>query len=292
MQLLSRKSVNLAQYLTRNVQPLCVRGITYNSVQVHYLGLGEGRSLAYHSIPGHKSPSVLMVPGLHPYTHMRGHKAQTLLRFCDRNGYPCTVYDHECCGLSSGRSDMKKLLFSHWVEDAVAAAEQLTEGPLVLLGASLGGWLAVRAAQKLPPSRLHSLLLITPALNYVWPYYNRYRATLPKEVRGRLDVGDPHVISHEYGDSILMKEFALDSRAWEVDLNAESLGVSCPVRIIHGMEDKLVPLEDSVKLARCLESEDVDIILRKSGDHQMEQPTDLELALVTLDRLLKDNPVH
>jgi abhydrolase domain-containing protein 10 len=277
--------------LVRVLLSQCTRNISYKRLQTHKLQVGEawaGRSIAYQTIPGAKKPTVVLVPGLHPYTHMQGHKSQCLQRFCDTHGYPCVVYDPECCGMSSG--SVNSLLFSHWVEDAVSVVDKLTEGPVILVGASLGGWLALMAATQLK-SKLHSLLLITPAVNYVWPYYNHYKDTLPLEVKNRLDEGDPHVITHEFGDSILRLDFAQDSRKFELDLERGKLDVNCPIRIVHGLRDSEVSFETSVKLSNVLESEDVDLILRKTGDHQMEQPTDLELILVTLDRLIKDNPV-
>lgn len=281
--------------LVRALLQQYTRNISYKRTQTHRLQVGgadEGRSVAYQSIIGVKKPTVVMVPGLHPYTNMQGHKAHCLQRFCDMNGYPCVVYDHECTGQSGGRVD--GLLFRHWIEDAATVVDRLTEGPVILVGSSLGGWLAVVVAGQLK-DRIHSLLLVSPAVNYVWPYYHRYRATLPPEVARRLDSGDPHVITHEFGDSILKLDFAMDSRQFELDLEGEKdqrLDISCPVRILHGLGDTEVPVSTPMKLTRLLPAEDVDLVLRKTSDHQMEQPTDLELMLVTLDRLIKDNPVH
>ena len=70
-----------------------------------------------------------------------------LLRYCDREDFPCVMYDHECSGLSSG--DATKVLFTNWVENAVTVTEKLTDGPLVLVGSSLGGWLALLTALNL-----------------------------------------------------------------------------------------------------------------------------------------------
>lgn len=229
-----------------------------------------------------------MLPGLHSYTHMNGQKASCLLRYCDMHDYPCVVYDHECSGQSIG--DVSRVLFSDWVEDALAVTEKLTDGPLVLVGSSLGGWLSIITALKLK-ERLHGLVLISPALNYVWPYYHQHKSRLPPHARRRLEAGDPHVHTHEYGDALLKEDFAADSRKYELDLD-QPLDITCPVRIIHGLEDKEVKQEQSLKLCKSLASEDVDLIYRKSSHHQLESPPDLELLLITLDRLIKDNPVR
>lgn len=264
-----------------------IRGISHKT---HRLQLENGRSLAYKSVPGIKKPTMVMVPGFHEYTQMKGNKALCLIRYCSINHYNCVVYDHECTGQSEG--DVHNLMFSHWVEDAVQVVKQLTEGPVILVGASLGGWLSIIAATKLQ-DHLHGLILMAPALNYVWPYYHRYKATLAPEVRERLESGDPHVITHEMGDAMLKLDFAEDSRRYEIDVGqATSVPISCPVRIIHGLEDGVISPNLSMQLGTSLQSEDVDIIYRKNSDHQLENPRDLELFLVTLDRMIRDNPAR
>jgi len=265
-----------------------IRTITASRLNTHYLELGNGRRIAYQSIPGQRKPTIVMIPGLHSYTNMTGIKASCLLRYCDREDFPCVMYDHECSGLSSG--DATKVLFTNWVENAVTVTEKLTDGPLVLVGSSLGGWLALLTALNLK-DRLLGLVLEAPALNYVWPYYHRNRALLPPEARRRLDEGDPHVYTHQYGDALLKRDFATDSQRHELDLD-QKLNITCPVRIIHGLHDTEIPFSQSMKLCESLESEDVDLILRKSSGHQLESPPDLELLLITLDRLVKDNPAR
>ena len=98
------------------------------------------------------------------------------------NDYPCVVYDHECTGMSQG--EVANVTFTSWVEDALAVIDRLTEGPVVIVGSSLGGWLSLIAAKQIP-ERLHGLVLFSPALNYVWPYYHRHKATLPPNVAAR-----------------------------------------------------------------------------------------------------------
>ena len=92
--------------------------------------------------------------------------------------------------------------------------DKLTEGPLVLVSLSMGGWLSLVATRE-RALRVHGLVLYAPALNYVFPYYMRHREMLPEEVRKRLDAGDIHVNEHSYGDALLKKDFAEDSRKYE-----------------------------------------------------------------------------
>jgi len=265
------------------------RGVSVSRLNTHFLDIGDGRSVAYQSIPGQRRPSIVMIPGLHSYTNMNGQKASCLLRYCDMNDYPCVIYDHECSGQSRG-GNIENVLFTSWVEDAYQVTARLTEGPLVLVGSSLGGWLSIITALKIK-HRLLGLVLFAPALNYVWPYYHRHKALLPPDARRRLEAGDPHVYTHEYGDALLKEDFAADSRKYELDLSRQ-LDITCPVRIIHGLQDTEINPDQSKQLCSSLASEDVDLVYRKRSMHQLESPPDLELFLITLDRMIKDNPVR
>ena len=147
-------------------------------------------------------------------------------------------------------------------------------------------------------------VLFSPALNYVWPYYHRHKSTLPPSVAARLEAGDPHVHTHQYGDALLKEDFAADSRKYEIDLEA-ALDITCPVRIIHGLENTEIDPKHSLQVGRntlisnnchlhyiivstqlctSLVSDDVDLIYRKNSEHMLESPPDLELFLITLDR--------
>ena len=81
-------------------------------------------------------------------------------RYCDIHDYSCIVYDHEGMGESAKLegTDRSKVLFSHWVEDAVAVVNELTEGPVVFASCSLGGWLSLVAAQRLL-DRIHGMVI-------------------------------------------------------------------------------------------------------------------------------------
>ena len=100
--------------------------------------------------------------------------------------------------------------------------------------------------------------------------------------------GDIHFYAHSYGDALLKKDFAEDSRAHELSLDKDSLEIECPVRVIHGLLDKEVAADQSLKLTHALQSSDVDLIYRKEGLHKAEEPPDIQLIINTLDRMVKD----
>ena len=222
---------------------------------------------------------------------MNSHSETVLLiiyfRYCDLNDFPCVVYDHECTGQSKG--DTKQLMFSHWVEDANNIIDRLTKGPVLLVGSSLGAWVALKVAEDMWPERLYGLVLFSPALNYVWPYYMRHVANLPAKVRERLEAGDIHVHTHEFGNAMLKKDFALESKKYEINLDREGhLEIPCPVRIITSLNDKETDPSDVVRLMKAIKSDDVDLIYKKSSTHQFDTAMDYELLLNTVDKLMID----
>jgi len=263
-------------------------------MRAQHLEVGTKRRLAYRQVPGQKKPTIVMVPGLHSYLHMQGMTARALLRFCDLNDFPGVIYDHECTGESNFGdpiiNNTKDVLFSHWIQDVHAVIDQLTEGPIVLVGCSMGGWLALVAGEQLK-ERLHGMLLYAPALNYVYPYYQTHLSRLPEDVQHRVENGDWLATHHTMGSALMKKDFAEDSREYEVDLS-KPVNIKCPVRIMHGLEDTEISFTQTLELCQSIATKDVDLIIRKNGPHQLDQPHDIEIFLNTLDRMLKDHPVE
>ena len=135
------------------------------------------------------------------------------------------------------------------------------------------------------------MLLYAPALNYVYPYYLKHLQKLPTDVRDRIEGGDHYLNQrHTFGNAILKRDFAEDSRQHEIDLE-NPIPIRCPVRIMHGLRDEEIHYEQSMTLVHALMSNDVDIIYPKNGPHQLDKPLDIEIFLNTLDRMLKDHPV-
>eukprot|EP00096_Caligus_rogercresseyi_P006348 TRINITY_DN22719_c0_g1_i1.p1 TRINITY_DN22719_c0_g1~~TRINITY_DN22719_c0_g1_i1.p1 ORF type:complete len:283 (-),score=88.44 TRINITY_DN22719_c0_g1_i1:180-1028(-) len=271
-----------------------VNQASIRSLKTHVLNIGEERSLCYRQIPGAQNPTIVMVPGLHSYTHMSGMKAACIMRFCDNTDHAGIIYDHECMGASANHVPCRKdkVLFSHWVEDAVKVVEELAENkPIVIVGSSMGGWLSIMAAERLA-EQVQGLILLSPAINYVYPYYQRHIKVLPKDVQDRIETGDIHMVDGKYGDALLKRDFAEDSLQHHLSLKKDSISISCPVRIIHGLCDEEVNPMQSLDLCHAFQSKDVDLIYRKNSSHEMESPPDLELILTTLDRLIKDYAFH
>lgn len=258
------------------------------TVPVQYLELGPNRRIAYRKHVGQRQPTIMYVPGFFAPMNLR--KTVVLEDYAIQNGYSNVRYDQECVGLSTG--SQTTIEFEHWLEDALAILDRVCEGPVILVASSLGGWISVLVAQR-RPDRIHGIITLGVGFNCLEPGYWSHYYLLPPEARERVDAGEEHVkIKMRYGGiGILRRDFCLNSAKFHIDLN-NSVNVSCPFCIIHAIEDKDVPYESSVLLMKKLVTQDVDVILRKTGDHRLNRSTDHILLLSEVDRMIKQYPVN
>jgi len=254
---------------------------------LRYLELGEGRRVAYRQVKGYRQPTILYVPGF--FAPMTLRKTLVLEEYALRNGYSNVRYDQECVGQSTG--SQATIEMEHWVEDALAMVDRVCEGPVVLVASSLGGWISTIIAQR-RPHRIHGMVFLAPGFNALRPGYWYHYNMLPEEVRARVDAGEEHIkIKMRYGGvGILRRDFCENTQKFEIDFS-EPINVSCPVRIIHAVKDADAPSEASLLYMERLTTEDVDVILRKTGDHRLNTRDDHQLLLSEVDRLLKQYPV-
>jgi pimeloyl-ACP methyl ester carboxylesterase len=237
----------------------------------------DGARIAYYRTAG-RTPGVVFFTGYK--SDMTGQKAVRLEAFCRAQGRAFLRFDYYGHGASSGA--FVDGTIGRWADDAVFALDRLTEGPQVLVGSSLGGWIMLLAAQA-RPRRTAALLgvaaapdftedLIVPALSPsdretlerdgVVPVYSSYDPEPTPVTRLILEEGGRHLVLRG------------------------PIRLSCPVRLIHGMRDPDVPWRTSLRLADRLVAEDVEITLVKAGDHRLSEPRDLDRLCETLDRLL------
>jgi pimeloyl-ACP methyl ester carboxylesterase len=236
-----------------------------------------GVSIAYHRTPG-KSPGVVFLGGF--MSDMTGTKALTLEAFCRDRGHGFLRLDYRGHGASSGRFEDGTI--GLWAEDALAAFDQLTEGPQIVVGSSMGGWIALLTALK-RSERVAGLVGLAAAPDFtedlIW-------AALSPDHRERLARDGVLHMPSEYSDrpyAITMK-LIQDGRRHQV--LRTPLGLTCPVRLLHGMLDPDVPWQRSLRLADKLASSDVRVTLVKDGDHRLSREQDLKLLCSTVQELL------
>ena len=259
-----------------------------NEIKVDYLHLSEDRRVAYRKFVGWRQPTILYVPGF--FAHMNLRKTKEIEKYAKLNGYSNVRYDQECVGLSTGQQTT--IEFEHWLEDALALVDQVCDGPIVLVASSLGAWISCLVAMR-RPQRIHGMIFLGPGFNALRPGYWHHYNLLPEEVRARVDAGEEHIkIKMRYGGvGILRRDFCENTQPFEIDFS-QPLPIHCPVRIVHAIQDMDVPYEASLVLMERLATEDVDVILRKTGDHRLNTRQDHSLLLSELDRLLKQYPLE
>ncbi len=244
----------------------------------------DGETIAYRFIPG-KSPGVVFLPGF--MSDMTGSKALSVEDFCRRRGRAFLGFDYTGHGASSGA--FTEGTIGRWSADAVAAIESLTDGPQVLVGSSMGGWIMLLAALRLP-GRVAGLLGIAAALDFT---EDLIPATLDDHQKAVLERdGVVHVPGDYDPEPTPITRKLLEEGRNHLLLGAE-IPLDCPVRLIHGMKDPDVPWDTALKISERLRSADVEVILVKDGEHRLSEPADLARLTEILAALLEwiENPL-
>jgi pimeloyl-ACP methyl ester carboxylesterase len=231
------------------------------------LDRGDGVELAWAKLPGN-GPTVVFLPGFR--SHMEGDKALHLLHLCTDAGQAMLRFDYSGHGASGGRFEDGTI--GAWTADALTVIDRLTEGPLLLVGSSMGGWIALLAA-LVRPTRLAALVGVAAAPDFTETLM--WEAMAPPQRARLLEDGILHVAS-DYGDPFPITRGLIEDGRKHLLLHAP-IPIACPVRLLHGQRDPDVPWETSLRLAERLTGDDVRISLVKDGDHRLSRPPDLAL---------------
>jgi pimeloyl-ACP methyl ester carboxylesterase len=233
-----------------------------------FLTTPQGRRIAYDRVKG-QGPGIVFLHGLR--SDMTGTKAVALADWARRTGRAFLRFDCSGHGLSSGRFEDGAI--GDWFEDARAALDQLTEGPQVLVGSSMGGWLALLLARSVP-GRVKGLVGIAAAPDFtedsMWAQATEaQRAALLRDgfLQRPSDYGDaPYVIT---------RRLIEDGRAHMV--LRDPLPLPFPVRLLHGTADTDVPPGVALRLMDHAASPDLQLTLVKDADHRFSSPACLAL---------------
>ncbi|KAL7838058.1 hypothetical protein AOLI_G00264620 [Acnodon oligacanthus] len=233
--------------------------------------------LAYRKLKG-KSPGVMFLPGF--ASHMGGQKAEALEEFCKSLGHSYLRFDYTGCGASEGQ--MTDYNIGTWKKDVLYVLDELVEGPQILVGSSMGGWLMLLAALA-RPEKIAALVGISTAADHFVTAFN----TLPIEMRKEIEERGSWSFPTRYNEEGLYT-LSLDflKEAENHCILQSPIPVACPVRLIHGLKDADVPWHVSMQVAERVLSNDVDVILRKHGHHRMSDKDDIKLMVYTIDDLI------
>lgn len=241
-----------------------------------FLTSSNGTDLAWRRLKG-SAPGVVFLGGYK--SDMTGTKAAELERHCQARGQAFLRFDYSGHGESGGTFEEGTI--GQWTADALDVIDQLTEGPQILVGSSMGGWVMLLAALA-RPERVAALVGIAAAPDFTEDLmWEQLTVDLRQEVmdKGRLEVPS------DYADSpyVITRSLIEDGR--QRLLLRKPLDIACPVRLLHGMADSDVPYRTAIRLAETLTTPDVEIKFVKSADHRFSTERDLGYLKKTLDQL-------
>ena len=240
---------------------------------IQHLTRPDGETLAFQQVRG-AGPTVVWIGGFR--SDMEGTKALALDAAARERGWNYVRYDHFAHGASSG--DWRRATIGRWREDAVALIDSL-EGPVVPVGSSMGGWVALLLALA-RPDRLAGLVLVNPAPDFtedlMWP------GLADHERQAILREGETLVVEDGLGEYVLTARMFEEARDWLVLRGP--LPVAAPVHILQGRADDVVPWGRQTTLIERLTGADVTLDLIEGGDHRLSTPVDLARLIEAVER--------
>jgi pimeloyl-ACP methyl ester carboxylesterase len=239
----------------------------------------NGDELAWVRLEG-RGPTVVFLPGFR--SDMTGDKATALAAYCAEQGRAMLRFDYSGHGASSG--DFLDGTIGVWAADALAAIDALTDGKVVLVGSSMGGWIALLTAIA-RPDRVVGLVGVAAAPDFTQRLM--WEAMAPAE-RATLERDGVLYVPSQYGEPTPIT-LALIRDGEKHQVLTGRIPIDCPVRLLHGQADPDVPWELALRIAEQVATPDVRVLLVKDGDHRLSRPEDLALLRQTLASLLGED---
>ncbi|ENN89383.1 hypothetical protein RHSP_67045 [Rhizobium freirei PRF 81] len=235
---------------------------------------------------GAKNVSFVWLSGYR--SDMSGTKAAELDALAERLGLGCVRFDYSGHGQSGGKFTNGTI--SRWLDEALAVIDHTNPKKIVLVGSSMGGWIALRVIQELRKRKkvpaIAGLVLIAPAPDFTVDLIEPNLSDVERRSlaeRGYFE--EPSEYSPE--PNIFTRALIEDGRANRVLTGIIETG--CPVHILQGMEDADVPFAHSLKLVEHLPADDVVLTLVRDGDHRLSRPQDLERIVAAAEALALHN---
>ncbi len=243
-----------------------------------YFTRADGVRLAFRHVGGSRknaAPTIVFLPGY--MSDMMGSKALALEAWAITHNHAMLRLDYFGCGESEG--DFADATLTMWRDDVVAMIQLIIRGPVILVGSSMGGWLMLMVALRLG-SDVRGMIGIAAAPDFTeWGYSDAQRTAIYRD--GVVFEPNP------YGPEPTPTYRKLFESGQANRMLDGSIDITCPVRLLHGQNDADVPWEISVKLARALASNDVQLTLVKDGDHRLSGEKEIALLLATIDVLMQ-----
>jgi pimeloyl-ACP methyl ester carboxylesterase len=242
---------------------------------------GDARSIAVRQRAG-AAPGLFWLGGFR--SDMRGTKAEALDAWTAAHGRACTRFDYSGHGESGG--DFADGTIGRWLEESVAVFTTCCQGPQILIGSSMGGWLALlmlRALRGKPsPASVAGLVLIAPAVDFTEELmWKCFPAAIKREIEQKGSYERPSAYSVE--PYVITRKLIEEGRSHL--LFGSLIETGCPVRVLQGVQDEDVPWGHTVELVSRFARDDVVLTLVKDGDHRLSRPEDIERLLAAVAEL-------
>jgi pimeloyl-ACP methyl ester carboxylesterase len=257
-----------------------------NDQALQFINLGNGecaRKIAVRHVTG-KNSGFMWLGGYN--SDMLGTKAEQIDLWAQSKGLMSTRHDYSGHGESGGKFTDGTI--SRWLEESLTVLREVTTGPQVLVGSSMGGWIAIRMVQELIKSgegdRVSGLVLIAPAPDFTQTLMEpKFSDVQRKDMANQGYIEQPT----PYADTPNIITRALIEDGKENAVLNSSIQTNCPVRIIQGMNDPDVPHAHALKLIECLDQDDCVATFIKDGDHRLSREADIKRIILTCEDILQ-----
>ncbi len=252
--------------------------------RLEFIGVGAdaaARRIALRIRPG-APPGLFWLGGFK--SDMRGTKAVALDRWAAEHGRGCIRFDYSGHGESGGA--FVDGTIGRWLEESIAVFERFAAGPQVLVGSSMGAWIALLLARALkrrtgpaPAGSLAGLVLIAPAVDFteelMWKQF-------PPAVQRQIETTGSWLRPSQYAEEPYPITRGLIEDGRRHLLLGGLIEIGCPVRILQGVQDPDVPWQHAVELSSRLAHDDVVLTMVKDGDHRLSRPEDIERLIAAV----------
>lgn len=243
----------------------------------------DGTNIAVRARKG-RNPGLVWLGGYR--SDMVGTKAETIDEWAAGKGLACTRHDYSGHGESGGNYVEGSI--SRWVGESLAVFRQMTRGPQILIGSSMGGWVALRMVQELNAAgerdRIAGLILLAPAPDFTMELME---PELSDDQRRDLQEKGYFEEPSEYSDEPNRFTRLLFKDGRKNRVLAGMIDTHCPVHILQGQADPDVPYQLALKLMEHLPADDATLTLIADGDHRLSRPQDLELLVKTVQQMVE-----
>tara|TARA_B100000686_G_scaffold354748_1_gene466911 strand:+ start:570 stop:1325 length:756 start_codon:yes stop_codon:yes gene_type:complete len=237
------------------------------------------RKIAYKYHNGKSSIGFIFFSGFK--SDMKGNKAQYIFKWCKINNIECTIFDYSGHGKSS--EDFINCNLSIWTEDAIEIIKNITSNPQVIIGSSMGAWIAIKAALKIP-KKIKGLVTIAAAPDFTKDLWDKDFNNIQKNELNKKG----YILINSIYDSngyIITKNLIEDGNK-NLLLKTNEIKLNCPIKLIHGEKDIEVSWKKSFEIFKKIKSEDAELIIIKNGDHRMSTKKNLKTIIEISNSLI------